>query len=1128
VRAAWLRAALLACLTLFAWLPARADTALSVFQSFRGSVNFTGTEVTLRAYANDSSSYSGGYYGGSYGSTSSSACQLVRYGTATATLKGIPTGATILSAQLYWAGSGNTVDTSVYMDGNTVTAGRSYQSTTIGNGNNYFSAAADVTAAVKQKGNNTYTFSGLSVNTGSPWCDRQGVVAGFALAVVYSSSSEPFRMLNIYEGFQYFRNSGLTINLGNFNVPNPLPSNVTGRVGHITWEGDSTLSGGGESLLFNSTELTDSMNPAGNQFNSQSNINGDAYSYGIDFDAYTLTASNGTIVPGSNTATTTYKTGQDLVLLSAEIVAMPYVANADLALSMTRTGDLTVNSTASYTFSVANKGVDAEVGPVTIVDTLPAGLKAISYSGSGWSCAAAAGSNGATVVTCSHNGPLAPSATMSSLTLNVTATASGNYTNTATVSGATGDDNSSNNTVSNTYTQPATVSASSAVFTSESCTSGQKIVVAADVTGCHKFTGFVIAGANGSNNVPAKNIYLTSVGTDSSGNQVATAGSTSSAPVTINFTASCAPNSGVNVTYAGLTLDCKGTAQSVSMPGNLVTASSSPVFMYADVGTVTLSALYGTTPIASITLVSRPWDIGVRDVIRASDGYSDSDPAPRGVSPNFTRPDTGFARAGDPFTLRLGAIMANSTSSNMQWAPSFGKEPGATLQFQLDRFAVQTPLSAPVLPLASTSTLPDIAQVDTAVRNAFVYNQRFAPSTDPNAPSGSIDASVSYFEAGNLAVTPYLVDYLNTGPVGKAPPDRTATPDATAARLTLGTRVIGRFYPDRLQTVAIPKFACLPAMNCPAAYDATTPAWPVKGAVYSIQPFTVKVNAFGLVQDPTVQQLPLAMFQNVAGTRTVGVSAVAAPNGSTARTGLALSPVLPVSSGAADFPTMATSATMKLATSFDAAKRLASNWTAPTFFYLRASMSETRALAGGTTQSFTINSIAPATADPGTTYEDGLLAVNGRLQVANAIGAEALRLPVGLTAQYWSGSAWLVNSNDGDSQVAANAPVSVTTAMFCTRAFASTTTTPTATPMPSNAGNCKSGQVTSSSSGTAIRLNNGKGTLVLQQPSTPGRLNGTIDYQVGGGDSKDWLPSTLARASFGLYKAPVIYVREVY
>jgi MSHA biogenesis protein MshQ len=345
---------------LLANLPAHADTAIALYQSFRGNLNFVGTEETLRTKDNRYP------------------CTLVNNSNGIyAYLSGIPSGAAIKSAQLYWAGSGTSADYTVTFDGVSITAPTSRQFVAKATANNttytYFSGAADVTTQVSKKGNGYYTFSGLKVNTGEPWCGVQGVVGGFSLVVVYSHPNEPFRMLNLYEGFQDFRDTSLTINLSGFNVPDPLPVATTGRVGHITWEGDVTLSQGGEDLLFNGVPMTDTMNPQGNQFNSASNATGDKSSYGIDFDIYTLKSP--TIKAGQSTASTTYKSGQDLVLLSAEIVAMPYSAIADLALSMTRTGDLTVGSATNYTLSVINNGVDAESGPVTVVDTLPGGRR---------------------------------------------------------------------------------------------------------------------------------------------------------------------------------------------------------------------------------------------------------------------------------------------------------------------------------------------------------------------------------------------------------------------------------------------------------------------------------------------------------------------------------------------------------------------------------------------------------------------------------------------------------------------------------------------------------------------------------------------------------------------------------
>jgi hypothetical protein len=37
-----------------------------------------------------------------------------------------------------------------------------------------------------------------------------------------------------------------------------------------------------------------------------------------------------------------------------------------------------------------------------------------------------------------------------------------------------------------------------------------------------------------------------------------------------------------------------------------------------------------------------------------------------------------------------------------------------------------------------------------------------------------------------------------------------------------------------------------------------------------------------------------------------------------------------------------------------------------------------------------------------------------------------------------------------------------------------------------------------------------------------------VDFSVGNGVASDWLPSTIGRATFGLYRSPLIYLREVY
>lgn len=416
---------------------ARADTMPTLFKSFAGNLNFVGTQKSLRTQPNSVNACS--VVSGSTIATGSVAT--------TANLSGIPAGATITAAYLYWAGSAVAPDYTVTFEGSTVTASPNRQYVSSDSGNYYFSGVADVTSTVAAKGNGSYSFAGLTINN-SIGCDTESILGGWVLLVIYSHPSEEFRVLNLYEGFQYFQYSNIPLSLSNFKVPSTFGS---GRHAHITWEGDPTLSGGGEDITFNGTGLTDGNNPAGNQFNSRSNSTNpvDSTSYGVDFDIYNLTSP--IIQANQTSATTVYSTGQDLVLLSAEIIAMPNVPVSDLLLTMTRNAALVAGQAASYTLNVTNNGPLAEAGPVTVSNTLPAGLTFTSFSGTGWSCSTAG-----QVVTCTRSGSLANGAAAAPLTINVSvsAGAGGTITNTATVSGTNFDNSMADNTASDSYALP--------------------------------------------------------------------------------------------------------------------------------------------------------------------------------------------------------------------------------------------------------------------------------------------------------------------------------------------------------------------------------------------------------------------------------------------------------------------------------------------------------------------------------------------------------------------------------------------------------------------------------------------------------------------------------------------------
>lgn len=122
----------------------------------------------------------------------------------------------------------------------------------------------------------------------------------------------------------------------------------------------------------------------------------------------------------------------------------------DLAITKSHNGSLAVGTTAAYTVTVTNIGAVATTGTITVVDTLPAGLTYVSTAGTGtgWSCSYAAPN-----VTCTRTTAIGVSLSAPPIVINVTPTAGGSVTNTASVSGGNEPaGNSGNNTAADTAT----------------------------------------------------------------------------------------------------------------------------------------------------------------------------------------------------------------------------------------------------------------------------------------------------------------------------------------------------------------------------------------------------------------------------------------------------------------------------------------------------------------------------------------------------------------------------------------------------------------------------------------------------------------------------------------------------
>ena len=396
-------------------------------------------------------------------------------------ITGLPAGATIVAAHLYWAGSYSptdplstslTPDYNVFLNGAAITSSKNmtdvfvYTWPAAGTNYDFFGGYADVTTLVQATGNGAYSFSGLTVNTAGNHCSVKGVLASWALHVVYSEPTEPFRVVKIYDGFEIYRDALIQITPNGFTVP-AIPK---GKLVVTTWEGDEGNSTTGalgteENLKINVLPstiptfiLSGILNPAvdpvtglPNQFNSTINTTNPTfptalgvlpYPYGTDIDHYDLSAQ---LTTGQTSLTTEYSSGSDLVILSSEIMTLENNVFADLAITKTHLGDFGVGIPNHYTLTVSNVGVAplldlTAVDTVTVVDTLPAGLNYVSAAGTGWTCVFAG------TLSCTHPGPLLKGTSLPPITLTVTAPAVGTVTNTATVSSTLPDNITLNNT----------------------------------------------------------------------------------------------------------------------------------------------------------------------------------------------------------------------------------------------------------------------------------------------------------------------------------------------------------------------------------------------------------------------------------------------------------------------------------------------------------------------------------------------------------------------------------------------------------------------------------------------------------------------------------------------------------
>lgn len=140
---------------------------------------------------------------------------------------------------------------------------------------------------------------------------------------------------------------------------------------------------------------------------------------------------------------------------------------------------------------------------------------------------------------------------------------------------------------------------------------------------------------------------------------------------------------------------------------------------------------------------------------------------------------------------------------------------------------------------------------------------------------------------------------------------------------------------------------------------------------------------------------------------------------------------------------------------------------------------------------------SPATAS----VEGGVKVVSGRIKIPNAYGSERLALPMTATVQYYNaGSNWVTSATDSVSAFNSNL-------------------VSTGNVVASVVSGLGSG-VTVLSPGTAAVVS-GVRTFTLAAPMVSGNVDISLNAPI-------YLPSTTGRATFGIFRSPLIYRRENY
>jgi hypothetical protein len=282
---------------------------VDLFQQFNGRYDFTAIGNTLN--------------------TGPNSCNVLTESSAELNLD--PTQ-TIISAHLYWSGSGGDAfsqfpgDYQVTLNGISINSQRNFLLSSSG-GFDFFGGYADVTEIVANNGNGLYTLSDLdltgNIYSGSPYCAPTLDYAGWSITIIYEDPALSFlNQINLYDGLEVVDGSSpsLEITLTDLDVG----TDEFSKIGFLAWEGEENIAVN-ESLSINGILIDDpELNPGNNPFNSTNTYTESQEFWNMDLDVYDL---ENIISPGDTDIDVVLTSGQDLILVN-NLITFVIPANA--------------------------------------------------------------------------------------------------------------------------------------------------------------------------------------------------------------------------------------------------------------------------------------------------------------------------------------------------------------------------------------------------------------------------------------------------------------------------------------------------------------------------------------------------------------------------------------------------------------------------------------------------------------------------------------------------------------------------------------------------------------------------------------------------------------------------------